>query len=99
MSTGGDGVYGREQAWQLLTEWTQSESLRKHALAVEARVTAFGEAEADRLGPARPGVCAGAGRGRGALPDPRVAARFVLRAPSDRRRASFCGRARVGAAG
>ena len=50
MSTGGDGVYGREQAWQLLTEWTQSESLRKHALAVEACVTAFGEAEADRLG-------------------------------------------------
>ena len=42
--------YGREQAWQLLTEWTQSESLRKHALAVEACVTACGEAEADRLG-------------------------------------------------
>ena len=42
--------YGREQAWRLLTEWTQSESLRKHALAVEACVTAYGEAEADRLG-------------------------------------------------
>ena len=42
--------YGREQAWRLLTEWTQSESLRKHALAVEACVTACGEAEADRLG-------------------------------------------------
>ncbi len=41
--------YGREQAWQLLTEWTQSESLRKHALAVEICVTACGEAEADRL--------------------------------------------------
>jgi putative nucleotidyltransferase with HDIG domain len=26
----------REQAWQLLTEFTHSESLRKHALAVEA---------------------------------------------------------------
>ena len=26
----------REAAWQLLTEFTQSESLRKHALAVEA---------------------------------------------------------------
>src|ERR1022692_4750441 len=50
MSTGSDGVYGREQAWQLLTEWTQSESLRKHALAVEACVVAYGEAEADRLG-------------------------------------------------
>jgi predicted hydrolase (HD superfamily) len=42
--------YGRSQAWQLLTEWTQSESLRKHALAVEICVTACGEAEADRLG-------------------------------------------------
>ncbi|MFZ0285036.1 MAG: HDIG domain-containing metalloprotein [Terriglobales bacterium] len=27
---------GREEAWCLLTEFTQSESLRKHALAVEA---------------------------------------------------------------
>ncbi len=45
-----DGKFGREQAWQLLTEWTQSESLRKHALAVEICVTACGEAEADRLG-------------------------------------------------
>jgi predicted hydrolase (HD superfamily) len=42
--------YGREQAWQLLTEWTQSESLRKHALAVEACVVAYGEQEAGRLG-------------------------------------------------
>ena len=41
--------FGREHAWQLLTEWTGSESLRKHALAVEACVTAYGEAEADRL--------------------------------------------------
>ena len=39
----------REQAWQLLTEWTQSESLRKHALAVEACVVAYGEQEAGRL--------------------------------------------------
>ncbi|MGA7857717.1 MAG: HAD family hydrolase, partial [Terracidiphilus sp.] len=45
----GSPAYGREQAWKLLTEWTQSESLRKHALAVEACVTACGEAEADRL--------------------------------------------------
>ena len=29
-------VITREAAWQLLTEFTQSESLRKHALAVEA---------------------------------------------------------------
>ena len=42
--------HARQQAWQLLTEWTQSENLRKHALAVEACVTAYGEAEADRLG-------------------------------------------------
>jgi predicted hydrolase (HD superfamily) len=42
--------YGRTQAWRLLTEWTESESLRKHALAVEACVAAMGEAEADRLG-------------------------------------------------
>ena len=40
----------REQAWALLTEWTQSESLRKHALAVEACVVACGEQEAGRLG-------------------------------------------------
>jgi predicted hydrolase (HD superfamily) len=26
-------AYGREHAWSLLTEWTHSESLRKHALA------------------------------------------------------------------
>ena len=26
----------REQAWQLLCQWTPSESLRKHALSVEA---------------------------------------------------------------
>ena len=43
-------AFGREQAWNLLTEWTQSENLRKHALAVEACVAAYGEQEADRLG-------------------------------------------------
>ena len=42
--------YSREQAWQLLTEWTQSDSLSKHARAVEICVSACGEAEADRLG-------------------------------------------------
>ena len=31
----------REAAWQLLTEWTQSDSLRKHALAVEAAVRGY----------------------------------------------------------
>jgi len=46
----GQQDYGRAEAWALLTEWTQSESLRKHALAVEACVAACGGAEADRLG-------------------------------------------------
>ena len=41
----------RDDAWALLTEWTQSESLRKHALAVEAAVRgyarSYGENEDD----------------------------------------------------
>ena len=45
----GNPAHAREQAWQLLTEWTASESLRKHALAVEACVVAYGEHEAERL--------------------------------------------------
>ncbi len=48
--TAATSPFSRDQAWQLLTEWTQSESLRKHALAVEACVAAYGEKEADRLG-------------------------------------------------
>jgi predicted hydrolase (HD superfamily) len=43
-------TYSREEALRLLHEWTQSESLRKHALAVETCVAAYGELEADRLG-------------------------------------------------
>ena len=31
----------RDDAWALLTEWTQSESLRKHALTVEAAVRGY----------------------------------------------------------
>ncbi|MBM4457789.1 MAG: HAD family hydrolase [Chloroflexi bacterium] len=31
----------REQAWNLVCEWTASDSLRKHALAVEAGVRAY----------------------------------------------------------
>jgi putative nucleotidyltransferase with HDIG domain len=31
----------REEAWEILTEFTQSESLRKHALAVEACMRAY----------------------------------------------------------
>jgi len=42
--------FGREQAWQLLSDWTRGESLRKHALAVEACVTAYGAQEADQRG-------------------------------------------------
>lgn len=46
----GNQLHTREQAWQLLTEWTASESLRKHAMAVETCVAAYGETEADRRG-------------------------------------------------
>ena len=46
----GDRIFNRERAWQLLCEWTQNENLRQHAQAVEICVTAYGEAEADRLG-------------------------------------------------
>ena len=31
----------RDAAWALLTEWTTSESLRKHAMAVEAAVRGY----------------------------------------------------------
>ena len=45
------GMLNRDAAWALLAEWTQSESLRKHALAVEAAVRGyarqFGEPEED----------------------------------------------------
>jgi putative nucleotidyltransferase with HDIG domain len=40
------GITDRQQAWDILCEFTQSESLRKHALAVETCVTAY----ARRLG-------------------------------------------------
>ena len=33
----------RDQAWQLLTEYTHSDSLQKHALAVEAAMAAYAE--------------------------------------------------------
>ena len=36
-----ESTMNREAAWSLLTEFTQSESLRKHALAVEACMRAY----------------------------------------------------------
>ena len=36
-----DDVLSRDAAWALLTEWTTGESLRKHALAVEAAVRGY----------------------------------------------------------
>jgi putative nucleotidyltransferase with HDIG domain len=34
-------VISRDAAWELFCEWTQSDSLRKHALAVEAAMRAY----------------------------------------------------------
>ena len=36
-----DALLTRDSAWALLTEWTSNESLRKHALAVEASVRGY----------------------------------------------------------
>jgi predicted hydrolase (HD superfamily) len=43
-------AYTRDAAWELLQEYTQSASLLKHALAVEACMRAYGETEAVRRG-------------------------------------------------
>ncbi len=42
--------FGREQAVELLHDWTKGESLRKHAMAVSACTEAYGVLEAARLG-------------------------------------------------
>ncbi len=42
--------FTREAAWQLVCEYTESPSLRKHALSVETCVRAYGVREADALG-------------------------------------------------
>ena len=31
----------REESWELMCEWTKSDSLRKHMLAVEAAMRAY----------------------------------------------------------
>ena len=43
-------AYTRKAAWELLQEYTRSASLLKHALAVEACMRAYGEAEAAKRG-------------------------------------------------
>lgn len=43
MSEHAGPVPNRESAWQLLCEWTQTDQLRKHGLAVEAAVAWYGE--------------------------------------------------------
>jgi predicted hydrolase (HD superfamily) len=45
-----ESSFSRERAWILLNEHTQSPSLLKHALSVEACVRSYGEREADALG-------------------------------------------------
>lgn len=42
--------FTRERAWALLTEWTTSLSLLKHAQAVEICTAAYGRREAEKLG-------------------------------------------------
>ena len=42
--------FGRDRAMELLREWTASESLRKHGMAVSVCTEAYGRLEAARLG-------------------------------------------------
>ncbi len=75
----------REEAWALVEEWVQSESLRKHLLGVEAAMVAY---------------AAQVGRGRGDLRGHRPAPRPRLRAlPGPRHRAPAQGPRAVRAEG
>ncbi len=49
-NTGTTHTFNRQRAWALLTEWTTSPSLLKHAQAVEICTAAYGEREAARQG-------------------------------------------------
>jgi putative nucleotidyltransferase with HDIG domain len=40
-----DTDHTREEAWRLFCEWTESESLRKHVLGVEAAMVAYARAQ------------------------------------------------------
>ena len=62
-------MLSREQAWDIVCEFTKSEGLRKHALAVETCVD---------------GVRAQTRRGRAAMEPHRAAARFRLGDPPAR---------------
>lgn len=48
--TANNAAYTRDRALSLLKEWTESDSLRKHALAVSICTEAYGRREAERLG-------------------------------------------------
>ena len=37
----------RDEAWSLLTEWVESESLRRHCMAVETAMRAYARARGD----------------------------------------------------
>ena len=41
MTAGSDTRVSREEAWRLFCEWTESDSLRKHVLGVEAAMVAY----------------------------------------------------------
>ena len=48
--TANNAAYTRERALSLLKEWTESESLRKHGMAVSICTEAYGRREGERLG-------------------------------------------------